>query len=139
MMPLPVSMLPQVAPIVSLPKATLLFKHNMAHAYTVVQARDVKVFRAPFAQHADGVYWTFTPKGARSARTFGDGGDTTLVVVDGWQDAQVPSEYHPSVETSPGVTVAKGRAMSCSSLWADEARAAARAAGKVVFDGHAAA
>ncbi len=137
MLPLPSSMLPAASALfLSLDKATIMFKQNMSHAYTVLQVRNLRVYRAPFAQHANGVYWAFTPKGARHERAFGDGLPSTLLVVEGWKDAAVPSAFGPEAESSPGVFVSKGRAMSCDPIWAAEAAATAKSAGPVVFDAH---
>jgi hypothetical protein len=77
----------------SLDRATIMFKQNMGHAYTVLRVRNLRVYRAPFAQHKAGVYWTYTPNGARSERAFGDGMPSTLLVIDGWKDAAVPSVF----------------------------------------------
>jgi hypothetical protein len=136
MMHLPASMLPETSPVATLAKATLLFKQNMSHSYTVVRARDVKVFVAPHAQHARGVYCGFTVRGARRVQAFVEGFQPTLIVVDGWPDVSLAGDCHAPTDAGNGVTVAKGRALSCSPMWGHEARAAAHKAGKVVFDAH---
>lgn len=137
MLPIPPSMLPAADTLVlSLDRATIMFKQNMGHAYTVLQVRNLRVYRAPFAQHEAGVYWAYTPKGGRSGRAFGDGLPSTLLVIDGWKDAAVPSVFGPEVESSPGVYVSKGRAMSCDPIWTSEAVTAARNAGAILFNAH---
>lgn len=128
--------LPAVAPFVSLPRATLLFKHNMACGYSVVRVRDLRVLRAPYVAGAPGIYCGYTVRGARKQGAFAMGDCPTLIVVDGWPEVSLAGDYGTPTVTDSGVTVAKGRAGSCSDMWAHEARAAAHKAGKVVFDAH---
>ena len=61
----------------------------------------------------------------------------TLIVVEGWVDVKIPDAYHPAVTSADtGVTTQRGRARSCDPIWGHEARAAAHASGKVLFDAH---
>lgn len=137
MMPIYPHHMPDVDALVACEKATILFKHNMGHAYTVVQVRDFRLVVAPFAQHSRGLYFRGTKKGARKPFALAMGDLPTLIVVEGWVDVKIPDEYHPAVTSADtGVTVQRGRAMSCDPIWEHEARAAAQASGKVLFDAH---
>lgn len=136
MMPIPPSMMPDVPSILGCEKATILFKDNLRHAYTVVQVKDFVLRAAPYAQHDQGLYFKATKKGAHRPFAIGMGKPGTLIVVDGWPDLTVPDAYHPAQDTGNGVTVQHGRAMSCDPVWEHEARAAAHATGKVLFDAH---
>lgn len=127
---------PETTPVLTLAKATILFKASMGYGYTTMQVRDLEIRFERYAQYDRAVIAHFVPKGKRGQRAIVGTYAPSLVVLDGWVDPKVPDAYHAEQDAGNGVAVQRGRALSCSPMWAQEARAAAAAAGKVVADYH---
>ena len=105
MMPIYPHHMPDVPALVACEKATILFKHDMGHAYTVVQVKDFRLVVAPFSHHSQGLYFRGTKKGARKPFALAMGSMPTLIVVEGWVDVKIPDAYHPAVTSADtGVT-----------------------------------
>ncbi len=133
----PAYQIPTSAPILTVSRATLMYRDGVVGgAYKVLQVRDVEVRTGDYAQYEAALFVSFTVKGARRRVSLVDTYAPSLVILDGWLEPSVPDAYQPVEDRGNGVTVKKTRALSCSSVWTTEARAAAVATGKVLADYH---
>lgn len=127
---------PDSAPVHTFARATLVFKMNMGYGYTTVQARDVEIRTGRYAQYESAVFVSFTPKGARAKRTLVGTYQPSLIVLAGWEPLAMPDTHGPAEDVGTGVSVQRGRALSCDPMWAREARSAALASGRLLVDTH---
>ena len=135
MNPTSLSMIPSGSkPVVTAARATLVFQDSLlGGAHQTVHARDVEVHVTPYAQYQAAVLVSFVAKGTRRRACWVGSYRPSLVVLDGWVEPRVPDTYAAPVESAPGVTVQRGRALSHSSQWTHEAAAAVTACGAKVL------
>jgi hypothetical protein len=111
---------------------TLYFRgSSLGSSYGVerVECREVLIEVGPYAQYEAAVHVSFIPKGARRARSFVQTYAPNVVVLAGWGSVAPDSAMLPEVETTPSVSVAKGRYRSCDPRWDSDFAAKLEAAG----------
>jgi hypothetical protein len=111
--------------VLSVSRATIYVRSEFGFGYSAREVRNLRVSIGPFAQYARGVYFEYTPKGARSARAFVQAYGASLVVIEGWGHAlDLGSPFgEPVVDPVSGVTTVSTRAMSCDPSWTTDFRA----------------
>ena len=102
-------------------KCTLYIASEFGFGYKRVEARDVMIEKRPYAQHAEALHVTFTPKGARKERKFVNvAGNSKFYVLDGWG--------HPDLGKDLFIKAADGgqitRYASCDPRWDSDFKAA---------------
>lgn len=98
---------------IELAKATIYSQGNFGMSIRKVEARNVRVEIRPYAQWANAVQITFTPKGARNARELTETTHATAVILEGWGHALSPDGVY-----APGAD--RGRYRSCDSRWVSD-------------------
>lgn len=121
-------------PTLQVKNATLCFQGDFGMQYNVVHCRAVVVELAPYAQYKSAVRVKILMKGKRLWRSFTQGHDPNVVILEGHVDLKLPDMWTARHNTG-AVETSQARHSGFSSGWDAEFAEALNASGaKVLAD-----
>lgn len=98
-------------------RCTIYRASSMMGNYVDTECRWVEVEIRPYAQYPAALHVTCLPKGKRRPRVFVEAYNVSLVVADGWGNAEAPEMFGVLVSEDAKVSVRKSSHTSFSPKW----------------------
>lgn len=99
-------------------KATLYFQGG--YGMVKIEVRSVEFAERAYAQYSAAYEIKWVKRGARKTSGVVVTDHPSYLIIEGWDHPEVDAAFGPEVESSPGVSVSKGRYSSCDPRWTSD-------------------